>query len=164
MNTQNKSNDIVRAFAQCHGIPNLALSDAGTAGLRLQEGVELYLEHVAENGKLFAYVIVGHLPSPLEERQAYMERLLTLNCLEQGTLCGTLAIDGLTDAVLLQAGIAEADLSVARVEQAAQELLRHRPRIADSLGQWEGGGVTLKKAALSTAAQLNRRTMSGGAR
>ena len=36
MNTDNKSHDIVRAFAQCHGIADLALSEAGTAGLRLQ--------------------------------------------------------------------------------------------------------------------------------
>ena len=132
-------------------------------GGRLPEGVELYLEQVAENGKLFVYVTVGNLPSSPPERQACLEHMLALNCLEQGTLCGTLAIDGLTDTVLLQAGIAEADLSVTRVEQAAQELLHHRPRIADSLGRLEAGGAPPKNAAQSTMAQLNRRIVLGAA-
>lgn len=162
MNGRNKSKEIVRAFAQRHGIPNLALSDAGAAGLRLKEGVDLHLEQVAENEKLFIYLIVGVLPPLPEERLAYMEHMLTLNCLEHGTLCGTLAIDGLTDAVLLQAGIAEADLSVARLERAAQELLLHRPRIADSLGQFKSGGAMPRKAMQPTAARLKRRTMLEG--
>lgn len=89
-----------------------------------------------------------------------MEHMLSLNCLEQGTLCGTLAVDSLTQAVLLQAGIAEADLSVARLEQAAQELLLHRPRLTDSLRRFEGGRATPEKMA---GLQLNRRLAAGGA-
>lgn len=160
MHTKNKSNDIVRAFAQAHDIPSLALSEAGTAGVRLKEGAELYLERATEQGQLFIYTILGTLPSQPEERLAYMEHMLSLNCLEQGTLCGTLAVDGLTDAVLLQAGIAEADLSVARLEQAAQELLLHRPRLMDNLRRFEGGRATSKNA---TARQLNYYQAVGGA-
>lgn len=156
--------EVVRAFAQRHGISNLVLSEAGAAGLRLKEGVELYLEHVAANGKLFVYLIIDHLPSSPEERHAYVEHMLALNCLEQETLCGTLAIDDLTDAVLLQAGIAEADLSVARLEQAAQDLLLHRPRIANSLRQLGSGGATPKKAAQPTTAQWMSRKMRGDAK
>jgi|GEM_PF-2929284 len=153
MNSQNKFADIVQGFARRHGIANFSLSESGTAGLRLPEGEELYLEHTVENGKLFVYVIVGDLPLAAEERLAYMQQLLTLNCLEQGTVCGTLAIDERTNSVLLQAGIAEADVSVERLEQVAQELLHHRPRLTAELKQQEGGETTRKKK-VATAAQL----------
>lgn len=160
MSAGNKTNDIIRTFAHCHGIPHLALDTAGTAGVRLKDGRELYLECAAEQGKLFIYAILGNLPSAPEERMACMEHMLSLNCLEQGTLCGTLAVDGLTDTVLLQAAIAEADLSVARLEQAAQELLLRRPRLMDDLRRFEGGRATSKKAAVP---HLNRRLAVGGA-
>lgn len=159
MSAANKANDIVRAFAQCHGIPNLSLGANGAAGVRLQDGVELYLERAAEQEKLFIYVLLDNLPSAPQERLAYMEHMLNLNCLEQGTLCGTVAVDGLSDAALLQVGIAEADLSVARLEQAAQALLLHRARLIDELRRFNEARPTSKKAAVQ---QLNRRLMVGG--
>ena len=159
MNTENKSHDIVRACAQCHGIADLTLSEAGTAGLRLQDGVELYLERVADQGKLFLYTFVGTLPHEPEERLAYLEHLLHLHCLEQGTRCGTLAVDGLTDAVLLQTALAEAELSMARLEQAAQDLLLHRPRLIEELRRFEGKGATPKR---TTVQQMKRRLATGG--
>ena len=76
MDTGNKSNDIVRAFAQCRGIPTLALK-----------------------------------------------------------------------------------LSVARLEQTAQELLLHRSRLIEDLRRFEGGRATPKRAA---TLQLNRRMAVGG--
>ena len=159
MITENKSAGIVRAFAQCHGIPNLALGNAGAAGVRLQDGMELYLERVAQPEKLFIYLNLGHLPSKPEERLAYLERMLSLNCLEQGTLCGTLAVDALTDEVLLQAGMAEAELSVARLEQTAQALLLHRSRLLDELRRFEDARPMPIKA---TGLQLKRRLIAGG--
>ena len=35
ISTENKANQIVRAFAQCHGIPHPVLGEAGAAGMRL---------------------------------------------------------------------------------------------------------------------------------
>ena len=160
MLAENKSAGIVRAFAQCHGIPHLALGQAGAAGVRLQDGVELYLERAAQQEKLFIYLLLGHLPAKPEERLAYLEHMLSLNCLEQGTLCGTLAVDVLTDEVLLQVGMAEAELSVARLEQAAQTLLLHRARLLDELRRCEDARPPSNKAVVR---QLQRRLVAGGA-
>jgi len=44
MRAENEVNDIVCAFAQYHGFPNLMLGEAVAAGVRLQDGVELYLD------------------------------------------------------------------------------------------------------------------------
>ena len=60
MSAENKANDIVCAFAQYHGFPNLMLGEPGAAGVRLQDGGELYLDPRGN-----------------------------LNCLEPGTRCGT---------------------------------------------------------------------------
>ncbi len=59
------------------------LGEAGTAGMRLQDSTELYLERVTEQEELFIYVLLDHLPSAPEKRLAYLAHMLNLNCLEQ---------------------------------------------------------------------------------
>jgi len=159
MNKNYSPQEVVQAFAQRHGIMDLVWGASGTAALRFSEGIEICLEEARTNGKLFAYLELGSLPAG-EARIACLERLLKLNCLEQGTSCGTLAIDEATDTVLLQAGLPLSDLSMSGLEQAIAALLQHRPRLAASLHpQEQDDSMQEKKKAPSTAARLGWRHM-----
>ena len=160
INKNNVPQEVVQAFAQRHGITDLVRGAFGTAALRFPEGIEICLEEARTNGKLFVYLELGSLPAG-EARIACLERLLKLNCLEQGTSCGTLAIDEATDTVLLQAGLPLCDLSVPSLEQAMAALLLHRPRLAASLHE-QDDSVQEKKKAPSTAARLGWPRMSLG--
>ncbi|QAU24162.1 hypothetical protein EO087_09300 [Dyella sp. M7H15-1] len=95
---------VLTEFAHHHGIAGFTLSHEGTAALRLPDGMEVFLEVVETAAKLFVYVPLDTLPQG-QARQAYLEQLLHLNCLEHGTVGATLAVDSHTETVLLHKSV-----------------------------------------------------------
>jgi Tir chaperone protein (CesT) family len=124
---------VLADLAQRYRIANLQLGPRGTAGIRLADGIELHLEHVQTTNKLFAYTVLGTLPVMEEDRLLFMTQMLEMNCMEQGTQCGTLALDRQQDVVLYQTGMAVEGLTVDTLERTLLALLAQHARLAAEL-------------------------------
>lgn len=122
--------------------------------MTLQDRVELTLEYVQSADKLFVHTVVATLPDNESECAAMCRRLLEMNCLEQETSGGTLALDGSRDTVLYQTGLTADGLTLARLDKALQELLAHRQRMIDSLKGAGPAGPVKRRSTLAYLAKF----------
>lgn len=122
-----KLNLLLGELGSRYSISNLKLPAHGAVGLRLKDGSELYLEHAAEQGKLYAYTPLTPLtPLPRDEasRLALFAAMLELNFLGCGVDHGVLSVHG--DSAVCHVAFIVAGLQFETFDRALQGLITAR--------------------------------------
>ena len=129
-------NDLLAELAWRYDIQGLRLSQEGTAGLELKDGARLHFEYVPATHRLFICSILMTLPAEEAERLALLNLALEMNCLEQGTLCGILAIDAAEDVLMYQIGVDVMELKLEHLDHMLQKTLVHTQRLLRELDEF----------------------------
>lgn len=114
-----------------YGIANLKLPAHGAVGLRLKDGSELYLEHAAELGRLYAYMPLLPLPAQEPARMAMMSRMLEFNFLGVEDIDGALSINRSMATVHISLSIST--LQFDALDRALQQLIAVRASLVKKL-------------------------------
>lgn len=123
--------DLIAEFAQRAGVPQLQLSDEGTASLVIDGRTTVNLEHDAAARRLFAYVSLGEPPAA--DREGYYARLLGANLFGHGTGGGTIGLDPAGNEVLLSRALDLDLVDYTAFEAALESLVDAAERLAGEL-------------------------------
>src|SRR4051794_26763497 len=115
---------LIQELGDRYSIANLSMPAHGAVGLRLKDGLELYLEHDDAQGVLYAYTPVMPVPGDETARLKMFEKLLQLNYLDCGSGCGTLSVqDG---SAMLHARLKVAELQFETFDRVLHDLVGSR--------------------------------------
>lgn len=128
-------NCLLAELGMHYAIAGLRLDAAATVGLCLKDGTELDLEYDAGRGRLHAYTPVMPIPRNEAQRLALFEAMLDFNCLQRETGSATLAVHRQREMAICQIWLTAADLQLATLDHALNDLLACRENIARRLNQ-----------------------------
>jgi hypothetical protein len=131
MHDVQKLNVLLAELGHRHGIAKLKLSTEGAVGLRLKDGIELFLEHDEKQGHLYAYTPILLLPKAHDVRLRLFAHMLELNFLGSGLAHGILSVQH--NMAMCHASIGIANLQVDTLDQPLHQLLESRANLIDRL-------------------------------
>ncbi|MFC7518719.1 type III secretion system chaperone [Herbaspirillum sp. GCM10030257] len=126
-----KLNLLLAELGHRYGITNLKLSTQGAVGLRLKDGVELFLEQDSEQGRLYVYTPILSLPKANDARLRMFARMLELNFLGSSMAHGILSVQ--RNMAICHVSIAIADLKIDTLDQWLHYLLESRATLVNKL-------------------------------
>lgn len=129
--------NLLAAWGQALGLPELVLSDLGTAALLIDGTLTLNFEHEADAGRLLLYVSLG--APPVAEREACFARLLQANLFGHGSGGGHIGLDPERDELVLSRQLVLDHADVTALEAAAEALIAAARTLREELALNAGG-------------------------
>jgi hypothetical protein len=131
--------NLLAAWGQALGLPELALSDLGTAALLIDGTLTLNIEHEDDAGRLLLYVPLG--APPAAEREACFARLLQANLFGHGSGGGHIGLDAQRDELVLSRQLALDNTDLPALEAAIESLLAAARQLRELLAQSPSGAT-----------------------
>jgi len=141
--------NLLAAWGQALGLPELVLSDLGTAALLIDGTLTLNFEHEADAGRLLLYVSLG--APPVAEREACFARLLQANLFGHGSGGGHIGLDPERDELVLSRQLVLDHTDLPALEAAVEALIGAARELRDALGRSEAGASPAAGHAEATA-------------
>jgi len=113
--------NLLVALGQSLGLPELALSDLGTAALLIDGSLTLNIEHEDDAGRLLLYVPLG--TPPVAEREAFFAVLLQANLFGHGSGGGHIGLDPQRDELVLSRQLLLDHTDLPSLEAAVEALI-----------------------------------------
>lgn len=144
-----KLDGLLKDLGTRYSIPNLRMPAHGALGLRLKDGIELYLEYEETEDTLYAYMHVMPLPKEDTLRLKLFTKMLKLNFLDSGGESISLSIE--EEIAICHTRFNVDELSFDILDRSLQKLVFWRADISNKL-KAEGKADVIRPAKVSHAA------------
>lgn len=144
-------NAALNLLASRYGIEGLGLEAAGSTGITLESGTQLFLEYLQDRGMVFLYTPLLPIPRSPELQLPLFQTMLELNCLEIGSGGGVLSLYPQLDTVIYHQSLPLEGIDADRLDEAFNRLVARAAELSLLL-EGEPGNASAPPAALPDGA------------
>lgn len=137
-----RPDQLLQGLGRTLGLPDLAFNQEGCARLVFDDTIAVNLEFEATNGRLHLYSELCSLPTP--GREALLLALLEANLLGLETRGATLAVDSVSQDVVLCRSLSQPELNAGHLHDVVEAFV-------DSAEQWRNRIEAFRQGASESA-------------